>query len=255
MPTRPVPTLRFPHLGAVPGLRHALTTREGGASRGPYRSLNVGLGSGDDPEHVRENRRRVARALGLPVPVFANQVHGAEVREVVRAGDDPGSCDVLLLGARGVLAGVLAADCPLVLLVDPVNRGLALVHSGWRGTAKGAVHAAVDALRWRFGSRPGALLAGVGPSIGAARYEVGPEVTDALAAALPPDANAVSIDASGRRTVDLRRAVLAQLAEAGVPAAAREVLGTSTWDEPDLWFSHRRDGPRTGRHALVAGWA
>jgi hypothetical protein len=246
--------LLFPRLAReVPGLVHAHTTRRGGTSRGPWASLNLGFGSGDDASRVRENRARLARALGFSRVVAASQVHGARTVRVRPDGTDPGEADVLLLDEPGVLALVLGADCGLALVVDPRRHALALVHSGWRGTVAGALPAATRALA-RDGSRPADLRVGLGAAIGPDRYEVDTSVADDLVRAVPEGERHVRPRGPGKADVDLRAFLRLQAIAAGVSGDAIETIGGCTYDDPERFFSHRRDGPRTGRHALVAGW-
>ena len=149
---------------------------------------------------------------------------------------------------------MLGADCPGVLLVDPFRRALAVVHSGRAGTLLGIVPAAVDVLVRRFGSRPADLAAGIGPGIGPASYEVGPEVEREWRTAFPRAADVLTRGRGDRWFLDLARAIALQLEAAGVPTERVETLPLCTVRERDRFFSHRRDGPRTGRHALVAMW-
>ncbi|HZS02091.1 MAG TPA: laccase domain-containing protein, partial [Chloroflexota bacterium] len=146
------PYLQFPALAALPGLTHGIFTRAGGVSEGPYASLNVSLAVGDDRERVRENRRRVALALGAePSRVFgARQVHGAAWR-VVAPDETPAATerepfDILLSGTPGHLLLLKFADCTPIILWDARRRWVAVAHAGWRGTAQDVAGTAVRAL-------------------------------------------------------------------------------------------------------------
>lgn len=237
-------------------LVHGAVERRGGVSAGAFAALNLGRSTGDAPAAVAENARRVVAALGatgrLHVP---RQVHGATVVTLDGpvAGPLP-EADALVTGAVGVAVGVLGADCPGVLVVDPVHRALAVVHAGWRGVVAGALPAAVAELTRSFASDPADLFVGIGPGIGPKRYEVGPEVAEALRAAVPAARDAVTAGAGDRCHADLALVLVHQALSLGVPAPQVERLAGCTYDEPDRWFSHRRDGPATGRHALVAAW-
>lgn len=247
--------LTFRHLAAVRGLRHAVTTRAGGVSSGPFATLNLGRSTADAPPAVAENRRRAAAALGFSGFVSPRQVHGARVAEVGPGTVDVGEADALVTASPGVLLGVLGADCPGVLLVDPVHRALAVVHSGWRGTALCVTAAAVRTLAERHGTRPGDLLCAVGPGISSARYEVGPDVADALRPLHPrAAAEALRPGRDDRWHADLGALLRLQLLALGVPASSIDVSPLCTYDAAELFFSHRRDAERAGRHALLAGW-
>jgi YfiH family protein len=237
-------------------LVHGVTAREGGASSGPYASLNLGRSTGDAPAAVAENARRLAEALESPVRArFPHQVHGRDVwvLEDHPAGDGP-RADAVATALEGAPVGVLGADCPGVLLVDPVRRALAVVHSGRGGTLLGVVPAAIETLARRFGSRAQDLRAGIGPGICAASYEVGPEVEREWRAGFPRANEVLARGRGDRFHLDVPRAIAIQLEAAGVPASNVETFPLCTFTERDRFFSHRRDGPRTGRHALVAMW-
>lgn len=244
----------FRGLRGLSGLAHGVTTRAGGVSRGGWAALNLGLSTGDDPRAVAENRRRAAADLGFPAFVNARQVHGTRVVEAASVDALPGEADALMTDVPGVLLAVLGADCPGVLLVDPEKRALAVVHSGWKGTAAGVVSAAVRALEARYGCRAAALRAAVGPSISSARYEVGPEVAEALRDGVPGAREALTPGRADRWHVDLGGLIRLQLLRAGVLDEAIEVSSACTYDESARFFSHRRDGAQAGRHALLAGW-
>jgi YfiH family protein len=245
---------RFDGLGSVAGLAHGVSTREGGVSAGAFASLNLGRRTSDAPESVEENRRRVADALGFRRFVGPRQVHGARVVEVHTSDDEPGDADGVMTDREGVLLGVLGADCPGVLLVDERHHALALVHAGWRGVAASIVPRAVEAMRTAYGTRPGDLRAAIGPGIGQAAYEVGPEVADALRAAAPRAPLALKPGRDDRVFADLGRVIAAQLEASGVAPEAVERSPHCTYRDAALFFSHRRDAERAGRHALLAGW-
>jgi len=231
--------LRSSVLAALPGVRHGFFTRRGGVSEGLYASLNVGLGSADDPAAVRENRRRAAAALGATGLVTVHQVHSADV--AAAAGPwpgDPPRADALVTTTPGVLLGALAADCAPVLIADAAAGVAAAVHAGWRGALGGIVEAAVERMV-AAGAARDRLVAAVGPCIGPRSYEVGLEFetrfVDADAAAgrfFAPAPDPV------KRLFDLPAFVLARLAAAGVGRA--EWTGHDTCAQGEDFFSNRR---------------
>jgi hypothetical protein len=262
--------LTWPALDAS-GLTAAVTARDGGVSGGPYATLNLSLSVGDDPASVRENRRRLAAALGVSLDdfVFARQVHGAGVRVVTGADRGSGafslddaieSVDALVTATPGVTLAILTADCLPIVLHDPVAGVLACVHAGWRGTVAGVTAAAMTAMRDR-GSRPSDVVAGLGPAIAGDRYQVGPDVHEAVTAAfgaaaatfLQPDRRPGTDpkipEGQDRWLLDLSAANRHALREAGVPGdrihASTIPTGTGAF------FSDRAARP-CGRLALVA---
>jgi purine-nucleoside/S-methyl-5'-thioadenosine phosphorylase / adenosine deaminase len=256
--------LTWPALDAS-GVTAAVTARDGGISSGPYAALNLSLSVGDDPANVLENRRRLAAALGASPGdfVFARQVHGAGVRVVTGADRGSGafsrddaieSVDALVTATSGVTLAILTADCLPIVLHDPVAGVLACVHAGWRGTVAGVTAATVAAME-DLGSRPSDLVAGLGPAIAGDRYQVGPDVHEAVTAAfglaaaafLRPDRRPGA--PADRWLLDLSQANRHALREAGIPGdrihASTIPTGTGAF------FSDRAARP-CGRLALVA---
>lgn len=232
---------------AWPWLGLCVTTRLGGCSGPPYDSLNLGRATGDRPENVAANRERLRESLGLggtAVQVL-HQVHGAEVVQAREASPDaPPEADGLWTDATQRALVVAVADCVPVFLWDVRQRRLALLHAGWRGTAAGIVRVGVQRLL-EHGSVPRDLWCAVGPSIGPCCYEVGCEVREALA-------DAVLTTDAGSTHVDLRRANLAQARTAGVPSHQMIAAPPCTACNTDLFFSHRKQGPHTGRQWALA---
>jgi len=249
-----VELLRSPALSALTGVAHGFTGRRGGVSEGPLASLNLARRPGERDAALVANWSAAMSAAGLSGPIaLMNQVHGAEVLEVLE-GSGPlavaGDADALLTRAPGVALAVRVADCVPVLLAAPSGapRGAAIaaVHAGWRGTAARIVEAAVDAVCEASGARPETLVAAIGPAIGPCCYEVSQEVADAICAAggraLPGP--------RGRPHLDLREANAAQLRGRGVTTI--DFVGPCTRCSPDH-YSHRGDGPATGRQVgLIA---
>ncbi len=235
------------------GIMHAALTRLGGVSSGPFATLNLGHTVGDDLAAVEENHRRALSALGLRrnQVVSPYQVHSANVRLVgaAHAGTVQPDTDGLLTTTPGVALFFRFADCAPVLLFDPVQRAVGLVHAGWRGAANGVVGAAVAAFVRHAGSKPGDLWAGIGPTIGPCCYEVGPEVAETVARACPAGTQVV-VRQNGSLHLDLPGAVRAQLLAAGVGEV--EMSGICTACHTDEWFSHRAENGRTGRFGMLA---
>ncbi len=226
------------------GVDAFVTTRSGGVSAAPYDTLNLGDHVGDDPERVRENRRRVAAAAGVATDGLATavQTHGRDVVEVVRARDADGArADALITSSPDVALSVLVADCVPVLLVDPLRGRLAVAHAGWRGLVVGVLENALAHFE-----RIRDLHAFIGPAISAERYQIGPEVA-AHFAAVP---SALLADGGDRSRLDLVRVVEWQLRHAGV-RDERVVACAERTDDAALFFSDRAARP-SGRFALVA---
>lgn len=223
----------------IAGVRHAFFTRQGGVSQGIYESLNVGLGSRDDPEAVRENRRRAAAHFGAAEIVTVYQVHSALAIEAQGPWPgDPPQVDAVVSATPGVVCGALAADCAPVLLADPEARVVGAAHAGWKGALGGVVEAAIVRME-ALGARRERLRAAVGPCIAPQSYEVGLEFLERFVA---EDAGYAAFFAPGaiaeKRLFDLPGFVLGRLRAAGVTQC--EWIGRDTCAEPDLFFSNRR---------------
>jgi YfiH family protein len=226
----------------LPGTVAAFSTRSGGTSRGAHESLNVGLLTGDRPDDVRENRRRLAAALDREPHgiLFGRQVHAADVERRQSpptpnpwlAEAVPSSADGQATASPELTPLVQVADCLPIALAG--TGGVAMLHGGWRGLAAGIVDRGVEAV--------GARAAAIGPAIGPCCYEVGQEVSEAFAP--------LGEGLGDGRMLDLTEVARRLLARAGVESI--EAAGLCTSCERELFFSHRRDGGQTGRQAGAA---
>lgn len=228
----------------LPGARAAFTTRQGGSSSGPFRSLNLGLLTDDSPPVVHANRRAMTAALGLdPAGVASGkQVHGAEVTRMKERNPEsawlrgslgsPLPVDGWATSAAGIAPLVYVADCLPVALAG--TGGIAMIHCGWRGLAGGIAERGVQEV--------GATAAVIGPGIGPCCFEVGEEV-------LAQFSHLGSGIANGR-LLDLPEVCERLLRKAGVEDIERSPL--CTYCEEELFFSHRRDAGVTGRQAGIA---
>jgi purine-nucleoside/S-methyl-5'-thioadenosine phosphorylase / adenosine deaminase len=232
--------IESPELTELPGVRHGFFGRQGGVSDGAWSSLNVGLRSGDQPERIEANRALVAAKLGV-VPsglVTARQVHGATAIAVTEPWDNwqAPDADALATNRPGLLLGVLAADCGPVLLADAAAGVIGAAHAGWKG-ALGGVLEAVVATMTGLGAQPGRITAALGPCIGQASYEVGPDFIDRFASA-EPDSDHFFRAAGEKALFDLMGFIVMRLARAGVGRV--DSLAYDTCAEEGRFFSYRR---------------
>ncbi len=242
----------FPALEAA-GVRHAILSRRGGASRAPYESLNLGSSVGDDPLAVAENRRRAFALFGRKIESVPelNQVHSSRILPAARrrVSEPLPQADGVVTDSPEFTLCLRFADCVPILLYDPVRRAAGMAHAGWKGTIAGVAASAVEAMRAQFGSRPEDLLAGIGPSIGPDHYAVGDEVLDALRTAFG--------DAAGRWLVRRGDETYLNLWAVNQDALRRsgiiniELAGICTACHTEDWFSHRAEHGRTGRFAAL----
>jgi YfiH family protein len=239
-------------LSAIPGLRHAFFTREGGVSGGIYESLNGGLGSNDDAAHVAENRRRMAEQMGVTPDRLLNlhQIHSPDA--VVATGPWQGAKprgDALVTRIEGLAIGITAADCGPVLFVDPAARVIGAAHAGWKGALTGVIESAVEAME-KLGADRSGMVAAIGPLIRQHSYEVGGEFVERF---LDADAdNAmffIPSDRSGHSMFDLAGFIRMRLENAGVLMI--DDIGVDTYSD-ERFYSYRRcvhrKEPDYGRH-------
>lgn len=238
----------------VPGVGALMTTRNGGVSDGPFSSMNLRDGIGDEPAAVAENRERFAAALDGAQPVWLNQVHGPRVvrlTEADLAADAPvHAADASLTTLPGIACCVQVADCLPVLFAAPDGRGVAAAHAGWRGLAGGVLEQTIAALCEASGRAPEDLRAWLGACIGPRSFEVGADVPIAFGV----DANATAPHprfvphAPGKWLADL-----AGLARDRLQAAGLRSIKGGRWctvEDASRFFSFRRDRV-TGRLAAA----
>jgi YfiH family protein len=234
------------------GVGAVMTTRRGGAGAGPFESMNLRGGLGDDPSVVSANLAVLEHAVGVR-PVFLNQVHGARVVRLGRGDLRPDApvheADACITTEPGLACAVQVADCLPVLLVAPLARGVGAAHAGWRGLAHGVLGAAVQQLCAAVDCAPQELQAWLGACIGPRRFEVGADVLEACGfAPASADVERFRPHAPGKWLANLPLLARDRLHAAGV----RCISGGSwcTVDEPSRFFSYRRDGV-TGRMAAL----
>lgn len=228
-----------PDWPAPASVRALSTTRAGGVSTGPYRSLNLGMHVGDLPEQVAENRALVRRLLPAE-PSWLNQIHGSGVVDAERVVGVP-DADAAVSRQSGAVCVVMTADCLPVLLCDRAGQVVGAAHAGWRGLHGGVIEATVSAM----GVDPSDLLAWLGPAIGPDAFEVGGEVRDAFVSDCTQSADAFRPARQGDKWLaNIYLLARQRLGRLGVTA----VYGgdTCTVRDSERFFSYRRDGV-TGR--------
>ena len=246
-------TLASSLLSAIPGLRHAFFSREGGVSEGVYAGLNGGTGSNDDAARVAENRRRMAEQMGVAPDRLLTlyQVHSPDV-VVATAPWDGGArpkADAIVTSTEGLAIGVTAADCGPILLVDPGARVIGAAHAGWKGALTGVLESTVDAME-KLGADRSGIVAAIGPMIRQNSYEVGSEFVERF---LEADAEHAMFFLPAERDrhamFDLAGFIRMRLENAGVLMI--DDTGVDTYTD-ERFYSYRRSVHRKeadyGRH-------
>lgn len=244
--------LSFLHCTAL-RVPHGFSLRQGGVSRGPWSSLNLGASAGDDPACVTQNKALWSDAFGLEAPPLTlHQVHGALVYSLVPQDDtEPGARqgDALVNACSDRAIGVYTADCVPLLLATNDGHLVSAVHAGWRGTVAEVAVRAVEAMQ-AAGAQPEDIVVALGPAIGPCCFAVGAEVVSAFADATWFDDTLVH-RANGHACLDLFLANRLQLLGAGLREQNIHTSDLCTVCHPDKFFSWRRDQGQTGRHMAV----
>jgi YfiH family protein len=245
-------------ISAIPWVRHGITRRVPGLG---IADGNVGYTAPRDEADAWEMRQCWARAMGIDPSdlVRVRQVHGTDVRVATvqdtergthpDAGEAPIG-DAMITAEANVALMTLHADCLAMLLVDPVRRVVGAIHAGWRSTVRDIAGETVRVMMETFASDPSEIVAYVGPSIGSERYEVGDEVIEAWRS-LPAASETPVCRISGTWRFDLKAANASQLRASGLRNRNIEISDICTATGTDRWFSHRAQGPLTGRFAAV----
>jgi len=229
-------------------LKAAFSTRSGGVSEYPFDSLNLGLSTNDSAERVRENRRRVATALGFQVSnlAIAGQVHGHRVRRV-REGGLYSGFDGLVTDQKNVLLCISAADCAAVLIWDREAGVVGACHAGWRGAVGGVVGNTIEIMK-SCGATTDPLHAWVSPCLGVENFEVGEEVASRF-----PTECVVRRSEWPKPHLDLGGFVRRQMIQQGISEQQIEISGRCSMQEEDVFFSHRGQNGLTGRMMGMIG--
>jgi YfiH family protein len=254
----PPEPLVFDHMAEQPGLIHGVFSREGGVSLPPWKGLNIGLGCGDNPEHVRENRLRMLKALGVTRAVFLSQVHGDDIHIIPKGQVNPDECwnpvtadtkspitaDGVITDEPGLGLVIQVADCQAVILYDPAKQVAANVHSGWRGSVADILGKTIARMASEFGCRPDTILAGISPSLGPCCAEF-----VNFRKELPKGFHRYKM--AGRPVFDFWRASADQLTARGILQDHIRCMQVCTVCRTDRFFSFRGE-KNTGRFAAVA---
>jgi YfiH family protein len=243
----------FENLGFI---RHGISTKKGGASKGVYESLNLGLHNGEERETTLLNYKLISESIGFDYKniVKSYQVHGDKIHRARKS--DRGSdilrpneltdIDGLITNEPEIVLAIYFADCVPVFLADPVKKVIAAVHAGWRGTVMKIAQKAADLMIREYGSNPSDIFAGIGPSICKERFEVDYPVAKEFFDALPYAAEYIE-SRNSKYYVDLWGINKRELTERGIVNI--EISNLCTASRQDLFYSHRISGTNRGIQA------
>ncbi len=235
--------LEFELLSEIPGLIQGVFLRNGGVSQPPFGTLNVTERFGDVAEAVKENHKRISRALGVPSLFYGNQVHGCELALVKALEKRTPSCDGLVTGQPGLPLMVMHADCQAAIFYDPLHKALAVVHAGWRGLVQNIYKATLQKMGRDFGTLPKDTLVCIAPSLGPNHSEFIHYKKE-----FPPSFWAFKNETHHFNLWEIARD---QLKQCGILSHHIQIAEICTYSNPEHYFSYRRDKV-TGRNATVA---
>ena len=236
----------FKHISSLVACQ---TTRIGSSDTGLYPSFNLGESVGDDISIVKANKETLCQLLGFESKSLAKskQVHGSEILPVASGGYWEGY-DALITNQSNILLAVTIADCVPILLYDVKTKAIAAIHSGWKGTVSNIIGATINKMRLLYDVQPENLIAYIGACISGIKYEVGPEVAFNF-----DDQFYSSSKNEGKYLLDLKGVCKNQLISAGLLTENVEVSEYCTFQDNDLFYSHRKENGKTGRMLAVIG--
>lgn len=255
---REVPLLQFPKLTATGLVEHGFTTRVGGVSKNELSTLNLSYTRGDEEENVTTNFKRLAKALNREYEdiTAVSQIHSTKVIKVTNKERGMGisrdrgvvQADGLITNEKGIVLSAYFADCVPIFLLDPVNKAIGMVHSGWRGTAYKISDNAIKMLDKEYGSKPKDIIAAIGPSICRECYEVSEDVKLEFEKGYSKDEVEAIFDnkGNGKYQLDLWMANRIVLKNAGIAEENIEVTDICTCCNSKVLFSHRASQGKRG---------
>ncbi len=256
-----VPVLVCPLLERTGIVKHGFSTRLGGVSKEHLSSMNLSFTRGDEETAVKENYRRMAKALGIEEAAFtfSQQTHTTNVRVVTKADRGKGlvrqldytDVDGLITNEPGICLTTFYADCVPLFFVDPVKRVIGLSHSGWRGTVNRMGKVTVEKMAGVYGSKPEDIYAAIGPSICQDCYEVSEDVIEEFRESFAEEYwnELFYVKENGKYQLDLWKANEVVLRESGILREHLEATALCTCCNPDVLFSHRASCGKRGNLA------
>ena len=239
-------------LSALQGVKHGFFGRKGGVSTGLYESLNIGQGSDDDVQAIRDNRDRIRDALGAEKLLSCFQVHSAKAITVTEPWRTRPQADGMVTKVPGLALCILSADCVPVLFADAEAGVIGAAHAGWKGALAGICEATLQAMD-ELGASRDQVVAAIGPAIQQASYEVGPEFRDTFVGEQEWTDRLFKAGRDDRSHFDLTGYVQAVLQREGVGTI--DNLGHDTCAMEEDYFSNRRRNhrgePDYGRNGSV----
>lgn len=253
--------LQYPLLQKTELVHHGFSTRIGGVSKDHLGTMNLSFSRGDDDEAVRENFRRMAKAIGVEEDsfVFSQQTHTTNVRKVTEEDRGKGllypldyqDIDGLITNVPGLCLSTFYADCVPLYFVDPVHKAIGLSHSGWRGTVSKIGKVTLQMMKEEYGTDAADVLVAIGPSICQTCYEVSEDVIEQFQESFANEYwnELYYKKENGKYQLDLWKANEIVMLEAGVRKENLAVTNVCTCCNSEILFSHRASHGKRGNLA------
>lgn len=251
--------LHFENLLSTDSLFHFSTNILDGKSRNSYSSFNLSPFSGDNPDSVKTNRKLLTDAMKIsendlytPYQIHENKICIIDNDFLTKTFNEKqallNGIDAVITNQKNIGIGITTADCVPILIYDPEQQALGVIHAGWRGTVATIASKTVETMAEKYGSSPTSLLAGIGPSISQANFEVGEEVAQAfIDAGFNLETIGYRNPKSGKMHINLQKANTELLIQVGLKVENIEIADLCTFNNKDLFFSARRQGIKSGR--------
>ncbi|MCU7933944.1 MAG: peptidoglycan editing factor PgeF [Candidatus Thiodiazotropha sp. (ex Dulcina madagascariensis)] len=240
---------------------HFITTRQGGVSKLPYESLNLGYHNSDSVNHVMQNRDILTTDMNISISnlTLGQQVHSGNVHVVDLSDKGKGSMsyetgikntDGMVTDVPNICLMVLVADCAPVLFYDPTKKVIGIAHSGRMGVVNYVSKNVLTTMHDVYGCKASQIRVGIAPTICGDHYPITDKSRSELVKIIPPNSRAIS-ELNDQPHFSLTEAIEEQLLLDGVTKEHIEISNLCTFENKDLFYSERRDGRPTGRFAAA----
>lgn len=243
---------KFKHFAKTELVNHCFSTRIGGVSKPPYNEMNLAYHMGDDPDDVDENFRLICKAVGFDYEkiIMTNQEHKANYQVITDKGKIEKPTDILITSTPELVLTSYHADCVPLLYLDPVKKVIANAHAGWRGTMADVCIKTLNSMKEHFDCRVEDILIGIAPCISFDHFEVEKDIVDKMKHHHnSPECFKQKTD--DKWLINLAEINRQRLIQKGILEKNIEIANICTFKNPDLLFSHRRDGKSRGNMAAM----
>ncbi len=219
-------------------IKHAFFSRRGGYSKGLYKGLNCGRGSGDLKKNISKNLEYVARKMDVKRKnlILMNQTHSSKVIEInMKNYNKKINSDAIFTRLKGLALGVVTADCVPILFYDKKKLIVGCIHAGWKGAIKNIIKKTI--LKIKKLSPDSQIFASIGPCIGQKNYEVENSFFKKFTKKSNNNKKYFSKKNSKKKLFNLRGYVASKLLELEIEI---DHVNYDTFKEKNKFYSYRR---------------